>query len=500
MKRLPITLFLLTVLFALPTAAEPSRGRAPYTSFTENEILAAAEEDAVAMDEDEEISEEEEAISDAPMLPPVTSDSLYIVRLKRLHSVMDLPFNSIVRAHIKVYTELKRDKAEEILGLSEYYFPIFEHIFDQYGMPLEFKYLAVIESALNPRAVSRAGATGLWQFMYATGRLYGLNVTSTVDERRDPIAATHAAARHLRDLYNMFNDWSLAMAAYNCGAGNVNKAIRRSGRNDFWGIYSYLPRETRGYVPAFIGAAYMMNYAKEHNLTPAKYDFRKYFSYDTVQVRQWMHFDQLSAVVGVSKSTLRDLNPQYRRDIIPGNERAYTLKLPVKYINAYIDNEKKIAHHRADDYNPKVMAAPAEFTAYVPSGKTKIMHTVRYGEVLGTIASRYGVRVQDLRQWNALRSNTIRVGQRLNVYVSPAKAQLYAKNSAAAALARKNPQASVVTKDGYLYYEVKPGDTIWSISQQYKFLGITAMDLLAINNMTVTTKILPGQTIKLKKI
>lgn len=417
MTRLLITLFLPTLFFAAPTLAQPSRGQAQYGSFTDNEVLLVA---ADSLDTDE-VAEDAEIVPDTVMLPPVTSDSLYIARLKRLHSVIDLPFNNIVRAHIKVYTEKKRDKAQEILGLSEYYFPIIEHIFDQYGMPLEFKYLAVIESALNPRAVSRAGATGLWQFMYATGRLYGLNVTSTVDDRRDPIAATHAAARHLRDLYNIYNDWSLAMAAYNCGAGNVSKAIRRSGRNDFWGIYNYLPRETRGYVPAFIAAAYMMNYAKEHNLTPAKYDFRKYFSYDTVQVRQWLHFDQISAVVGVSRKTLRDLNPQYRRDIIPGNERAYTLKLPQKYINAYIDNEKKIAQYRAADYNPKTMVAPAEFTAYVPTGRIKITHKVQSGEALSIIAERYGVRVQDLRQWNALRGNRIIVGQRLNVYVKPKK-------------------------------------------------------------------------------
>jgi len=498
MRRPPIMLSLLTFLFALPFFAQQSKCQVLSTSFAVNEIFSAASD---SIDDTEEFTEETLTISDVPMLPPVTSDSLYIARLKRLHSVIDLPFNSIVRAHIKVYTEQKRDKATEILGLSEYYFPLFEQIFDQYGMPLEFKYLAVIESALNPRAVSRAGATGLWQFMYATGRLYGLNVTSTVDERRDPIAATHAAARHLRDLYNIFNDWSLAMAAYNCGTGNVNKAIRRSGRHDFWGIYNYLPRETRGYVPAFIAAAYMMNYAKEHSLTPAKYDFRKYFSYDTVQVQQWLHFDQIVAVVGVSKSRLRDLNPQYRRDIIPGNERSYTLKLPQKYINAYIDNEMQIAQYRAAEYNPKTMVAPAEFVAYVPTGRTKLTHTVRSGEVLGTIASRYGVRVQDLKQWNALRSNTILVGQRLNVYVTPSKAQQLAKSGRGkTASAKIIPQNEVMNRDGYLYYEVKHGDTIWGISQQYKYLGVTTSDLMTINNITAPSTLLPGQVIKIKKI
>ncbi|MDR0687406.1 MAG: LysM peptidoglycan-binding domain-containing protein, partial [Prevotellaceae bacterium] len=384
---------------------------------------------------------------------------------------------------------------EAILGLSEYYFPIFEQILDQYGMPLELRYLAVIESALNPRIVSRAGATGLWQFMYSTGRLYGLNVTSTVDDRCDPIKSTHAAARHLRDLYNIFGDWTLAMAAYNCGTGNVNKAIRRSGRHDFWGIYHFLPRETRGYVPAFIGAAYMMSYSKEHGLATPKYDFKKYFSYDTVHVRQWMHFDQIAAVLNIPVATLRDLNPQYRRDIVPGNERLCTLKLPANRINDYIDSEQKIAQHRASEYSPKTMVAPAEFTAHVPQGKTKIVHRVKKGDVLSAIAVQYGVRTQDLRQWNALRSSRIRVGQKLNVYVNPGKAASYAAKSAA-----QGKQRAASGQKDFLYYQVKQGDTLWSISQQYKYLGITPSDLMSLNNMSNSTKIVPGQTIKIKKI
>ncbi|MDR3367012.1 MAG: LysM peptidoglycan-binding domain-containing protein [Prevotellaceae bacterium] len=502
MMRILVSVFLMLWLLPNLRATTKAYGRAPQTAAVDNmlgEIADDLDADTAAVEPDE-MATATEMIADEPMLPAVVTDSMYIARLKRLHSVIDLPFNSIVRRYIQLYTEDKRDKAEAILGLSEYYFPIFEQILDQYGMPLELRYLAVIESALNPRIVSWKGATGLWQFIYSTGRLYGLNVTSTVDDRCDPIKATHAAARHLRDLYNTYNDWTLAIAAYNCGMGNVNKAIRRSGRHDFWGIYHYLPRETRGYVPAFIGATYMMNYSKEHGLKVPKYDFKKYFSYDTVHVRQWMHFDQIEAVTGISVATLRDLNPQYRRDIVPGNERTCTLKLPVEYVNTYIDKADKIALHDADKYNPKTMVAPVAFTAYVPAGKTKIVHRVKKGDVLGAIASRYGVRVQDLRQWNALRSSYIREGQKLNVYVNPSKAARLTAQSTSPSKKTAAPNASPGQQSDFLYYEVKRGDTLWSISQQYKYLGITPSDLMSLNNLSNTTKIVPGQTIKIKKI
>jgi membrane-bound lytic murein transglycosylase D len=503
MTRFFLALLFLTFSF-LPSLHAITRayGRAPHTAAVEDNTMIGDIADDFDADttatQSDEMAAATELIADEPVLPAVTSDSMYIARLRRLHSVIDLPFNSIVRRYIQLYTEDKRDKAENILGLSEYYFPLFEQILDQYGIPLELRYLAVIESALNPRVVSRAGATGLWQFMYSTGRMYGLNVTSTVDDRCDPIKATHAAARHLRDLYNTFNDWTLAIAAYNCGAGNVNKAIRRSGRHDFWGIYHYLPRETRGYVPAFIGAAYMMNYSKEHGLRVPTYDFKRYFGYDTVHVNQWMHFDQIAAVTGVPVAALRDLNPQYRRNIVPGNERTCTLKLPAEYMNSYIDGEDSIAQYLANEYNPKTMAAPSGLTAYVPAGKAKIVHRVERGDVLGTIASRYGVRVQDLRRWNALRSSYIREGQKLSVYVNPSKAAQYAAQSASSSAATQ-AMASAQQSD-FLYYQVKRGDTLWSISQQYKYLGITPSDLMSLNNMSNTTKIVPGQTIKIKKI
>lgn len=505
MKRFFFVLPFLMLLF-LPNlhAITGAYGRAPHTvAIEDNAMISDLADDADAdtiANQPDEMAAATELLADEPMLPAVVSDSVYIARLKRLHSVIDLPFNSIVRRYIQLYTENMHDKAENILGLSEYYFPIFEQILDQYGIPLELRYLAVIESALNPRIVSRAGATGLWQFMYGTGRMYGLNVTSTIDDRCDPIKATHAAARHLRDLYNTFNDWTLAIAAYNCGAGSVNKAIRRSGRHDFWGIYHYLPRETRGYVPAFIGAAYMMSYSREHGLKVPKYDFNRYFRYDTVHVSRWMHFDQIAAVTGIPVATLCDLNPQYRRNIVPGNERTCTLKLPVEYVNTYIDREDSIAHYLAGEYNPKTMVAPATFTAYAPSGKTKIVHRVKKGDVLGAIAERYGVRVQDIRHWNALRSSYIIEGQKLSVYVNPSKAARYAAQSAASGSKTAAQAISAGQQKDFLYYQVKRGDTLWSISQQYKYLGITPSDLMSLNNMSNTTKIVPGQTIKIKKI
>ncbi|MGL4364186.1 MAG: LysM peptidoglycan-binding domain-containing protein [Bacteroidales bacterium] len=480
--------------------ADNTRGRGPL-NYAKNAILTKPIENNLEPETEDngdedvlQVDVEVEEIAGEPMLPPVVSDSIYILRLRRLHTVIDLPFNSIVRSYIKLYTDKKRIKSQEILGLSEYYFPLFEQILDQYGMPHEIKYLAVIESALNPVAVSRAKATGLWQFMYATGRMYGLNVTSTIDDRCDPIASTHAAAKHLRDLYNMFGDWALALAAYNCGSGNVNKAIRRSGgRKDFWGIYNYLPRETRGYVPAFIGATYMMNYAKEHHLKPAQYDFRKFFDYDTIRVNQWMHFDQISAVLGISKQELRTLNPQFRRNIVPGNERTHTLKLPSRYIDKYLLNEKEIALFRAEEYNPKAMAAPAEFTAYVPSGKEKINYRVQSGETLGSIASKYGVRVQDLKSWNGLRSNMIRAGQRLHIYIKGNKAQLFAT---------KTPieKSQTITKNGFLYYKIRKGDSLWAISKQFAYMGVTQKDILTLNNMNIQSALVPGQILKIKKV
>ncbi|HPX05997.1 MAG TPA: transglycosylase SLT domain-containing protein [Tenuifilaceae bacterium] len=348
-------------------------------------------------------------------------DSVYINRLAQINSIIDLPFNSIVRSYINVYTQKKRDRVEVMLGLTDYYFPIFEEILDLYQLPTELRMLPVIESALNPRAVSRVGATGLWQFMYGTGRMYKLTINSYVDERRDPIASSHAAARFLKDLYSIYKDWTLVIAAYNCGPGNVNKAIRRSGgKRNYWDIYYYLPRETRGYVPAFIAATYALTYHKEHNLNPIAMNLP--LVSDTIMVNDMLHLNQVAEVLNMPISTLRDLNPQYKMDIIPAKGKSYVLRIPMESVGQYIDNEQKIFAYKDSVYfNPNNRIDPAKFkSSYqydVPSGSKKLVYRVKEGDVLGTIARRHGVSVSQLRSWNNIRGNIIRVGQKLTIYV-----------------------------------------------------------------------------------
>lgn len=348
-------------------------------------------------------------------------DSVYINRLAQINSIIDLPFNSIVRSYINVYTQKKRDRVEVMLGLTDYYFPIFEEILDLYQLPTELRMLPVIESALNPRAVSRVGATGLWQFMYGTGRMYKLTINSYVDERRDPIASSHAAARFLKDLYSIYKDWTLVIAAYNCGPGNVNKAIRRSGgKRNYWDIYYYLPRETRGYVPAFIAATYALTYHKEHNLNPIAMNLP--LVSDTIMVNDMLHLNQVAEVLNMPISTLRDLNPQYKMDIIPAKGKSYVLRIPMESVGQYIDNEQKIFAYKDSVYfNPNNGIDPAKFkSSYqydVPSGSKKLVYRVKEGDVLGTIARRHGVSVSQLRSWNNIRGNIIRVGQKLTIYV-----------------------------------------------------------------------------------
>jgi membrane-bound lytic murein transglycosylase D len=272
---------------------------------------------------------------------PDYPDSVYIRRLASIPTVVNLTYNPIVKRYIDVYTKKKRPNVEVMLGLAQHYFPIFDDIFDSYDVPNEMKYMSIIESALNPRACSRTRAEGLWQFMYGTGRLYGLEINSIVDERLDPIKSTYAAAKYVKDLYDVYKDWILVIAAYNCGPGNVNKAIRRSGgKTNYWDIYYYLPRETRGHVPAFIAAVYVMNYYKDHNLTAATVDLP--IAYDTLHVNKQLHLQQVSEVVGVPLQQLRDLNPQYRRDIIPAVNKTYALSIPTQYTNSYLDCEKTI--------------------------------------------------------------------------------------------------------------------------------------------------------------
>ena len=343
---------------------------------------------------------------------PIFSDTVYTDRLANLPCLVPMVYNQTVRSSIDRYATKLRHQVSYMLGMMEYYEPIIEQALDVHGVPNELKYLPVIESALNPVAVSRVGATGLWQFMYSTGKLYGLKQNSLVDDRRDPMKATWAAAKHLRDLYDRFGAWDLAIAAYNCGTGNVNKAIYRSGgKTNFWDIYYYLPRETRGYVPAFIAATYIMTYHAEHGICPM--DSKLPLTTDTIMVNRLLHFDQIAAVCDIDMETLRGLNPQYKEDVIPGKFLPGSLRLPEDKIRTFILSGDSIYNYNREKYfseeKVKVLKGQATNTGFV-------VHKIRSGESLSTIARRYRVTITDLKRWNNLRSNNIVAGKTLKIY------------------------------------------------------------------------------------
>ncbi len=338
-------------------------------------------------------------------------DSAYINRLYSLPTMMELVYNPVVRSYIDMYTGRMRSSVEYFLGKSHYYFPIFEQALDKYGLPLELKYLPIIESALNPTIVSRAGATGLWQFMIGTGKMYDLEINSLVDERRDPLRSTEAAARYLKDLFNIYGDWNLVIAAYNCGPGNVNKAIKRSGgQSDYWAIYQYLPRETRGYVPAFIAATYVMNYSALHNICPFEYKYNH--STDTITVDRYVHFQQLADVLNIPIDEVRSLNPQFKNDIIPGEFKRYTVTLPSVSAADFGVQKDSVYSYRTNEFlvHRKVVEPAGGSTV-----TTKIRYKVRKGESLASIASKHGVTAKQIRRWNRLKSNKVRTGQILAI-------------------------------------------------------------------------------------
>ena len=355
------------------------------------------------------------------------SDEVYIKRLRALPVTIEMPFNSVVKTYIEMYTQRRRTLVEEMLGMSLYYMPIFEQALEKEGLPLELKYLPVIESALNPDAVSRVGATGLWQFMISTAKGLGLEVNSLVDERRDPYRASEKAAVYLKNLYNIYHDWSLVIAAYNCGPGNVNKALRRAGGSgkDFWAIYPYLPKETRGYVPAFIAANYVMTYFKNHNISPSL--AKKPLLTDTIAVNQRINFNQISKVLNMPIDELRVLNPQFRRDVIPGDTHSYSLCLPTHQVYSFIMSKDSILNYRTDLYGRRDVVEPAtisdskdiqgvegvDFT-YETQTVTK-WHKVRRGETLAKIAGKYGVTSSSIKRANGLRKSSVKRGQSLKI-------------------------------------------------------------------------------------
>lgn len=365
---------------------------------------------------------------------PVFEKDVYVDRLKRMPTAIEMPYNEVVQKFIDRYSGRLRQSVSYMLGASNFYIPIFEEALDAYGLPLELKYLPVIESALNPKAVSRVGATGLWQFMLTTGKSYGLKVNTLVDERRDPLKASYAAAHYLSDLYKVFGDWNLVIAAYNCGPDQINKAIHRSkGEKDYWQIYPYLPKETRGYVPAFIAANYIMTYYCEHNICPMTTSLPA--KTDTVMVKKDVHLQQVAAVCNIDIETLRSLNPAYRRDIVPGNTEMYPLRLPQTEIGKFIDYEDSVYSYRAEEFLTK--RVEVEVNDDVPtftsqrkyyskrnkstrrtkgrrSSRSKSI-TVRSGMTLSEIAKKHGTTVSKLKKLNNIKGSSIRAGKKLRV-------------------------------------------------------------------------------------
>ena len=350
-------------------------------------------------------------------------EETYIRRLTAIPSVIEMPYNQVVRKHIERYVYRSRTLVEEMLGMSLYYMPIFEQALEREGLPLELKYLPIVESALDPNAVSRAGAAGLWQFMIGTGKGLGLEINSLVDERRDPYRSSAMAAKYLKNLYQIYNDWSLAIAAYNCGPGNVNKALHRNGdKGDFWDIYEYLPRETRGYVPAFIAANYAMTYYKQHNISPSLAS--KPLITDTISVNRRVHFSQIAQVLNIPIDEIRCLNPQFRADVIPGDNHPYTLVLPSQQIYSYILCQDSIENYRDDLYAHREVVEPGGQVATAEeylSGRTAngdirtINHKVGRGETLSAIAAKYGMTTDEIMALNNMSSERVRRGDNLKV-------------------------------------------------------------------------------------
>lgn len=375
-----------------------------------------------------------------PDVNPVYSKEVYKERLARIPSVIELPYNDVVQKFIDRYSGRLRRSVSIMLGAQNFYMPTFEEALESYGLPLELKYLPVIESALNPNAVSRVGATGLWQFMLTTGKQYGLEVNSLVDERRDPVRASYAAAHYLRDLYKIFGDWNLVIAAYNCGPDNINKAIHRSnGATDYWQIYPYLPKETRGYVPAFIAANYIMNYYCDHNICPMQTDLPG--KTDTVVVSRDVHFEQVAKVLGMEIGQIQQLNPQYRRNIVNGSTRPMALRLPATLVGKFIDNEDSIYAYRPDvllakrtevDVNedaPSYSRRSSSSSRSKSSSSRNSRHkgkkgkknkggrnvTIRQGDTLSEIAKRNGTTVKKLKKLNKISGSGIRAGKKLRI-------------------------------------------------------------------------------------
>ena len=423
---------------------------------------------------------------------PRYDDYTYQARLAKLDAVspFDLVYNAHVKGFIDLYTVRKRESVSRMMGVAQLYYPMFEEVLDKYNIPLELKHLAVIESALIPYARSRAGAMGLWQFMYPTGKMYGLNVSSYIDERCDPYKATIAAAEYLKSLYNMFGDWQMVLAAYNAGPGTISKAIRRSGgKKTYWEIRPYLPLETQGYVPAFIAANYVMSHGAEHNIYPA-IPRKTYFEVDTVVIKEQMSFDQISQALDITTEEILYFNPQYRKNIIPAG--GYAICLPKNKIAMFLNHEQAIyAAIKAQEKESDIILSEIKRT-----------HTVKAGEKLSTIARKYGVTVADLKTWNYVGRKGIRPGKKLVVYVREQKAapQKIEINESAVASATttenetKQLAENTNAKADFIYHKVKKGESLFGIAKKY---NVDHKDIKELNGLK-SNNLMYGQLLKIK--
>ncbi|EAQ39682.1 membrane-bound lytic murein transglycosylase D [Dokdonia sp. MED134] len=393
----------------------------------------------------------------------------------------NVEYNPSLESVINRYLKRHKPTMEKLMAVSQFYFPMFEERLDRYDIPLEMKYLAIVESALRPRAKSRVGATGLWQFMFATGKMFDLEVNSYVDDRMDPIAATEAACAYLSQLYNIHGDWDLALASYNSGPGNVSKAIRRSGGyKNYWNIRQNLPRETAGYVPAFLATMYLFEYADEHGYTPEKAPVN-YFATDTIHVKQTIALDQVSSIVGVPLEIVQFLNPQYKLDIIPVIEnKKYYVRLPIESVGKFVQNEAAIYAFAKAELDKREKPLPEVLAA-----SSQVRYRVRSGDYLGKIANKYGVRVSQIKKWNNLRSNALKIGQRLTIY--PRKP---VTNNAVASKKKS------VSLKGKKTYTVQNGDSLWKIAN--KFPGVSVENIKVWNDIS-SSRLKPGMKLRVSK-
>ena len=448
---------------------------------------------------------------------PVFPDDLYELRLQRMPCIIPMPYNKHVRTCIDLYAGKRRNLVRYMMGMADFFFPMMEQKLDAYGLPLELKYLACVESALKPTVQSRVGASGIWQFMLPTGRIYGLEINSLIDERLDPEKATEAACRYFKEMYELYGDWLLVVASYNCGPGGVNKAIRNAkGQTDFWKIFPYLPRETRSFVPLYIAAAYIMTYHCEHGLCPIRADFS--VAVDTLMVNKALHFDQIAEMLQIDKEAVRFYNPMYKREIIPGHIEPSVLRLPVDRTLSFIDkSEDSIAMHRWEELLS--FCIPVDRLDQ-ESQKQTVTHIVEAGENVYTVANKYGVLTKDLQRWNNLRSSRLSKGAKLKVYVDnggvphptatqTATTQKASGNTAVASTAgtaatrgASGAPATSAAKSagneqqtkGFVTYVVVDGDSLYGIAK--KFPGMTYQKIQEANGLT-TTNLRIGQVLKI---